>query len=158
MGGNCFRLAADATPHARPGALRAGPGNHQHGSRSVGRPRRRPVDRRHRRGTHPLLRRPAHPLSRPRQSAQQHRATRAPGYETAARFAVEHPRGTTILYSGEVDSGLFVLFAGPLRPRPALRPMHPMSCGLRSRSFGRASRDWGKRASAPHVARNWERR
>jgi hypothetical protein len=34
---------------------------------------------------------------------------RAPGYEAAARFVQARPRGSTILYSGEVDSGLFVL-------------------------------------------------
>jgi hypothetical protein len=35
---------------------------------------------------------------------------RAPGYEAAAQFVLARPRGTTILYSGEIDSGLFVLF------------------------------------------------
>lgn len=35
---------------------------------------------------------------------------RAPGYEAAAKYVMAHPRGTTILYSGEIDSGLFVLF------------------------------------------------
>jgi hypothetical protein len=36
--------------------------------------------------------------------------SRAPGYEAAAKFVMARPRGTTILYSGEIDSGLFVLF------------------------------------------------
>ena len=34
----------------------------------------------------------------------------APGYEAAARFVQSQPRGTTILYSAEIDSGTFVLF------------------------------------------------
>ena len=37
-------------------------------------------------------------------------AERTPGYEAAARFVLDRPRGTTVLYSAEVDSGLFVLF------------------------------------------------
>ena len=32
------------------------------------------------------------------------------GYEAAARFVVEQPRAATIMFSGEIDSGLFVFF------------------------------------------------
>jgi len=36
---------------------------------------------------------------------------RAQGFEQAARFVVERPVGATVLYSAEVDTGLFVFFA-----------------------------------------------
>jgi len=34
----------------------------------------------------------------------------AGGYEAAARYVVEHPYGSTVLFSGDVDSGFFVFF------------------------------------------------
>jgi hypothetical protein len=34
----------------------------------------------------------------------------AEGYEEAARYVVEHPKGDTVLYSASVDTGFFVLF------------------------------------------------
>ena len=37
--------------------------------------------------------------------------SRTTGYEKAARFVLANPRGATILYSGERDTGLFVFFA-----------------------------------------------
>jgi hypothetical protein len=34
----------------------------------------------------------------------------AGGYEAAAQYVVEHPYGSTVLFSGDVDSGFFVFF------------------------------------------------
>ena len=34
----------------------------------------------------------------------------AGGYEAAARYVVDHPYGSTVLFSGDVDSGFFVFF------------------------------------------------
>ncbi|MGE3957947.1 MAG: ArnT family glycosyltransferase [Vicinamibacterales bacterium] len=32
------------------------------------------------------------------------------GYEDAARFVVEHPKGSTVMFSGDIDSGYFMFF------------------------------------------------